>query len=98
MPSSDAVATDLADGLHLDEPASWVAVPSVSRDGDDPDRLDVLYGLGLRQTGIACSDSNALGSGLAERVDGGFTAFGHRAVRCMDQLGTAVDVSRAPAA
>ena len=29
------------------------------------DRLDVLYGLGLRQIGIAYSDANSLGSGLA---------------------------------
>jgi len=57
------------------------------------DRLDVLYGLGLRQIGIAYSDANALGSGLAERVDGGLTSFGHRAVRRMEQLGLAVDVS-----
>ena len=57
------------------------------------DRLDVLYGIGLRQIGIAYSDSNALGSGLAERVDGGLTALGHRAVRRMDQLGLAIDVS-----
>lgn len=57
------------------------------------DRLDVLYGLGLRQIGIAYSDSNALGSGLAERVDGGLTAFGHRAVARMDDLGLAIDVS-----
>src|SRR6266700_200705 len=32
---------------------------------DELDRLDVLYGLGLRQIGIAYSDGNALGSGLA---------------------------------
>ncbi len=57
------------------------------------DRLDVLYGLGLRQIGIAYSDSNALGSGLAERVDGGLTALGHRAVARMDALGLAIDVS-----
>ena len=60
---------------------------------NEVDRLDVLYGLGLRQIGIAYSDSNSLGSGLAERVDGGLTAFGHRAVRRMDQLGLAIDVS-----
>ena len=30
------------------------------------DRLDVLYGLGLRQIGIAYSDANALGAGLTE--------------------------------
>ncbi len=57
------------------------------------DRLDILYGLGLRQIGIAYSDSNALGSGLTERVDGGLTALGHRAVARMDQLGLAIDVS-----
>src|SRR5208282_5098559 len=57
------------------------------------DRLDVLYGLGLRQIGIAYSDANALGSGLAEATDGGLTALGRRAVRRMNQLGLAIDVS-----
>jgi membrane dipeptidase len=57
------------------------------------DRLDVLYGLGLRQIGIAYSDANALGSGLAEASDGGLTAFGRRAVTRMNRLGLAIDVS-----
>lgn len=57
------------------------------------DRLDVLYGLGIRQIGIAYSDSNALGSGLSEAVDGGLTAFGRRAVERMNRLGMAIDVS-----
>jgi membrane dipeptidase len=57
------------------------------------DRLDVLYGLGLRQIGIAYSDANALGSGLSEVSDGGLTAFGHRAVTRMNQLGLAIDLS-----
>jgi membrane dipeptidase len=57
------------------------------------DRLDVLYGLGLRQIGIAYSDANTLGSGLSEPFDGGLTAFGHRAVRRMNQLGLAIDLS-----
>lgn len=57
------------------------------------DRLDVLYGLGLRQIGIAYSDANALGSGLAETTDGGLTAFGRRAVTRMNRLGLAIDLS-----
>ncbi len=57
------------------------------------DRLDVLYGLGLRQIGIAYSDANALGSGLGETTDGGLTAFGRRAVTRMNKLGLAIDVS-----
>ncbi|MBC7724072.1 MAG: membrane dipeptidase [Burkholderiaceae bacterium] len=61
--------------------------------GNDLDRLDVLFGLGLRQIGIAYSDSNALGAGLNESDDFGLTAFGRRAVRRMNQLGLAIDVS-----
>jgi membrane dipeptidase len=57
------------------------------------DRLDVLYGLGIRQIGIAYSDANTLGSGLSEPTDGGLTAFGRRAVARMNQLGLAIDLS-----
>lgn len=60
---------------------------------NEVDRLDVLYGLGLRQIGIAYSDANALGGGLSERVDPGLTHFGRRAVRRMNQLGLAIDIS-----
>jgi membrane dipeptidase len=61
--------------------------------GNDLDKLDVLFGLGLRQIGIAYSDSNALGSGLNEPTDGGLTNLGRRAVRRMNRLGLAIDVS-----
>ena len=57
------------------------------------DRLDVLFGLGVRQIGIAYSDANALGSGLNESTDGGLTDFGKRAVHRMNQLGLAIDIS-----
>lgn len=57
------------------------------------DRLDILYGLGIRQIGIAYSMANGLGSGLAEEQDGGLTAFGHRAVERMNKLGLAIDIS-----
>ncbi|MEU8874040.1 membrane dipeptidase [Streptomyces javensis] len=59
------------------------------------DRLDVLHGLGVRQIGIAYSDSNSLGGGLREQRDGGLTALGRRAVRRMNQLGMAIDLSHA---
>ena len=57
------------------------------------DRLDILFGLGLRQIGIAYSDSNALGSGLSEPGDGGLTLFGRRALTRMNAVGLAVDIS-----
>jgi membrane dipeptidase len=60
---------------------------------NEVDRIDVLYGLGVRQMGIAYSEANGLGSGLRERRDGGLTSFGRRAVRRMNQLGMAIDIS-----
>ncbi len=61
--------------------------------GNEVHKLDVLYGLGVRQIGIAYSDSNALGSGLNERTDGGLTYLGRAAVARMNDLGLAIDIS-----
>ena len=57
------------------------------------DRLDVLYGLGVRMCGITYSESNQLGGGVKDPVDGGLTRFGEQAVRRMNRLGMAIDVS-----
>ncbi|WP_283135166.1 dipeptidase [Rhizohabitans arisaemae] len=57
------------------------------------DRLDILYGFGLRQIGIAYSQANQLGSGLSEPGDAGLTNFGRRAVERMNKLGMAIDIS-----
>ena len=57
------------------------------------DRLDILYGLGIRSCGIAYSEANALGSGLREASDAGLTELGRLAVRRMNRLGMAIDVS-----
>lgn len=61
--------------------------------GNDVDRLDILYGLGLRMIGVAYSESNALASGLSEEADGGLTHLGRRAIRRMNELGIMIDVS-----
>jgi membrane dipeptidase len=57
------------------------------------DRIEVLYGLGIRMLGIAYSEGNSLGAGLREPRDGGLTVFGRQAVRRMNQVGIAIDVS-----
>src|SRR6185312_7011557 len=49
------------------------------------DRLDILYGLGIRSSGIAYSEANTLGGGLTE--------FGRAAVQRMNKLGIAIDIS-----
>jgi membrane dipeptidase len=57
------------------------------------DRIDVLYGLGIRMMGIAYSQSNLLGSGLKEDRDAGLTHFGRDAVKRMNKIGMAIDVA-----
>ena len=57
------------------------------------DRIDILYGLGVRSLGIIYSEANMLGTGLREGRDGGLTQFGRQAVRRMNQLGIAIDIS-----
>ncbi len=59
------------------------------------DRIDVLYGFGVRMLGVTYSESNALGSGCRESSDGGLSGFGLRAVRRMNALGIVLDVSHA---
>ena len=61
--------------------------------GNDVDRLDLLYGLGVRLLGLVYSESNQLGSGLADTGDTGLTVLGRRALRRMNDLGVIVDVS-----
>ena len=55
------------------------------------DRIEILYGIGLRVLGITYSESNALGTGLKEDGDGGLTAFGRKAVARMNEVGMAID-------
>jgi membrane dipeptidase len=57
------------------------------------DRVDVLYGLGIRSMGITYSEANALGSGLKEPRDGGLTRFGRQVVQRMNRLGMTIDTA-----
>jgi membrane dipeptidase len=91
-------AQSTADIRRAKETGKLALVPGLEGAGpieNELDRIDILYGLGIRQLGIVHSGSNALGCGLAERSDGGLTTFGRRAVRRMNNLGMAVDVSHA---
>ena len=60
---------------------------------NDIDRVDILYGFGVRCMGLVYSESNALGSGLRERKDSGLTDFGYDVVRRMNKIGMAIDLA-----
>lgn len=78
-----------ADGQIAFIPSLEAATPIEN----EVDRLDILYGLGIRSSGIAYSEANTLGSGLREKADGGLTEFGRQAVKRMNKLGIAIDIS-----
>ncbi|GAA0372151.1 dipeptidase [Bacillus horti] len=60
---------------------------------NEVDRVDVLYGFGVRCMGIAYSEANALGAGLREENDSGLTQLGRQVVQRMNKLGITIDVS-----
>ena len=70
-----------------------VSLESSSMIENELDRIDILYGIGVRSMGIAYSEGNQLGAGLREEGDGGLTQFGRKAVGRMNKLGIAIDIS-----
>ena len=81
---------------HREGKMAWfVCLESATPVENEIDRIEILYGLGVRMMGVCYSESNYLGSGCAEESDGGLTAFGRAAVERMNKIGMAVDVSHA---
>lgn len=60
---------------------------------NEVDRVEILYGFGVRLMGITYSEANSLGSGLKEKNDGGLTALGYQVVERMNKVGMAIDCS-----
>jgi membrane dipeptidase len=57
------------------------------------DRIDVLYGLGVRSMGICYSESNMLGGGMGETdLTTTLTDFGYDAIKRMNKLGMLIDI------
>jgi membrane dipeptidase len=57
------------------------------------DRVDVLYGFGVRGMGITYSEANTLGSGLREKNDAGLSDLGRAVVKRMNRLGMTIDIA-----
>jgi membrane dipeptidase len=85
--------SDILDAKENGQIAIVLSLEAATPIENEVDRIDILYGLGIRQMGVVYSESNTLGSGLKEARDGGLTVFGKRAVERMNALGIAVDVS-----
>ena len=79
---------------HDEDKVAWIAsMEGAAMIENELDRIEVLYGFGVRALGIAYSEGNALGAGLKEPRDGGLTVFGRRAVERMNKVGMLIDCS-----
>jgi membrane dipeptidase len=79
---------------HREGRVAWVAsMEGAAMIENELDRIDLLYGFGVRALGITYSEANALGSGLKEPQDGGLTVFGRKAVQRMNRVGMLIDCS-----
>jgi membrane dipeptidase len=63
--------------------------------GDQPYRVEVLYGLGVRLAGLTYTRRSPLGSGQNEDNDDGLTPVGREVVRRMNTVGMLIDLSHA---
>jgi membrane dipeptidase len=85
------------DDLYRAKPEGKIAfvatLESATPIENELDRVDILYGLGIRSMGITYSEANGLGCGLKEANDGGLTQFGRQVVRRMNQLGITIDTA-----
>ena len=73
-------ATTVEDILraHREGRIAWVAaIEGAAPIENELDRIEILYGFGVRLLGVTYSESNSLGSGLKEARDGGLTAFAY---------------------
>jgi len=84
---------DLLDAKGSNRMAILPSLEAASILENEVDRVDVLYGLGIRCLGITYNEANTLGSGLMEKQDGGLTRFGYKVVERMNTLGMVIDIS-----
>lgn len=63
--------------------------------GEDIDRVDLFYGLGLRSAQLTYNLRNAAGSGCQDEGDRGITAYGRQLIERMNDVGMLIDLSHA---
>jgi membrane dipeptidase len=80
---------DIKDAFENGKVALVICLESATPIENELDRIDVLYGLGVRSMGICYSESNMLGG--ARDLDIGLTDFGYDAVKRMNKLGMLID-------
>lgn len=75
--------------------AVLLALETLDAFDGDLDAVELLYGAGVRMTGLVYDGGNALGCGLAQQTDTGLSRRGREYVTMLSRLGMVIDLSHA---
>ena len=84
------------DILEAKKSGKTAVIPMVENGGliyNDLDRLDVLYGFGIRCMGLSFSTRSYIADGPMEKTDSGVSNFGLKVIERMNRLGILIDFS-----
>lgn len=84
---------DILEAKRSGKTAIFLHIENAGVIGNDLDRLDVLYGLGIRCMGLSYNQKTFIGDGLSEKTDGGLSDFGFKVIERMNRLGMLIDLS-----
>jgi len=84
---------DILDAKKNNRTAVIAHIESTQMIENDLDRLDVLYGLGVRCLGLTYNTRTDVGDGCGERTDSGLSSFGLKVVERMNRLGMLIDLA-----
>lgn len=86
---------DVTRAYKDDKIAVIMSIEKLSSIGHNIDKIDLYFGLGLRQAGLVSVQTNPIGSELSDVRDGGLTDFGYNVVKRMNKIGMIIDLSHA---
>jgi membrane dipeptidase len=91
------VAEDARTAKKTGRAAVYVMTENAQHIGNDLERIDFLYGLGVRGMTLAYNKRNQIADGRAEGTDSGLSEFGHEVVKRMNEVGMIIDTAHASA-
>ena len=84
---------DILEAKKNNKTAVFPHIENTQMIDNDLDRLDVLYGLGVRCLGITYNSRTTVGDGCGEKTDCGLSGFGYKVLERMNRLGMLIDLS-----
>ena len=86
-------AKDIPEAKKEGKTAIFPVIENAQMVDNDLDRVDLLYGLGVRSLGLSYNSRTTLGDGCTERTDAGLSTFGFKVIERMNRLGMLIDLS-----